>query len=561
MFGLSPRFRELDRLDAFAKSLEYKHLTVGWNGLSADACETITPTQQVPYGFTQPASLPNIVERRPTAPLRIVPTIIGRFTGMLFGQGRTPKIRVEDDVDSEEFVRTVFERSRFWRTMYLARTYGGAMGSVLVTATVRQGRFAFKAHSPKIVQDVIWEDEDLRIPAAVLIQYVFYREHSVIDPKTGFPKETVRLPYVYRRIIDTEADVVFQPAPIGTDGKMPAMEIDPFLTVRHGLGMFPGTLIQNLPSDDMLDGVTDADGVYQMVETVDRLVAQANFALLANMDPTLAVSRDPKMEQANIPLKKGSMNALNLGLSGSANYLEIGGAGIKMGLETAAMLKDAAFDRAECVVPDPEKVSGAAQSAKAIELLYAPMLAKSGRLREQYGEGIERLVQVTLALGRRYSDPSMYDGKTPVFNLPPKLVELDSDPSNPNPDSGSRYKRVPYKPGEGTIVSLEWGPYFKPTPTDEREEVQKIVTAWTGKLIDHETAVAQAAPLFDVKDVPAMLQKIREEMLAEREALMSGQFGSFGSFGVDTPDVVVPEVPAREALVEVPSELESETLE
>lgn len=544
MLGLSPRARQLDRLDAFAKALEYRHITQGWNGLNADAMETITPTEQVPYGFTKPGELPPPAFRRPTAPLRIIPTIIERFTGMLFGQGRTPKVRVEDDPDSEEFVRKVFERSRFWRTMYLARTYGGAMGSAMITATIRRGRFAYKAHSPKVIQDVVWEDEDLRIPAAVLIQYVFFKEHVLIDPKTGFPASTIRVPYLYRRIIDTMSDIVFVPERIGADGKMPEMQIDPYQSVNHQIGRFPGVLIQNLPTDDGIDGVPDCDGIYQMVETVDRLIAQQNFALLANMDPTLVLSRDPKMDQAQIPIKKGSENAILAGLGGSATYLEISGAGITAAGALIDLLRKAAFDRAECVAPDAEKLSGAAQSAKAIELLFTPMLVKSSRLRDQWGEGIETMAEVTLAFGREYSKPERYNGGKPQFNLPPKVIERDVDPNNPEVDVGSRYEKKPYHPGSGTVVSLEWGPYFAPTSADERDEINKIVTAWSGKLIDHETAVAQAAPLFNVKDVAAMLQKIREEMNAEREALMSGSFGAFGDDG-DLPPL--PEVPSADA--------------
>lgn len=511
--GVSHRYRRLDRLDAFYKCLEYEHHQVGWDGSPADQFETISPQVVVPIGFTQPANDKTVKQKRPTAPLRLTPMVVDRFTGLLFSKDRTPKVEVEGDADAQDFLGAVFKKARFWRTMYQARTYGGSMGSVLVTCQLRKGRFSFTAHSPKFVHDVIWADPDLKIPAGVLIQYIFMKEIEVLDSKTGMPLgKTKPVPYLYRRIIDEQWDVIFEPKQV-TGSELPDLRPDMTLSYEHKLGRFPGVWIQNLPSDDELDGISDCEGAYQMFETIDRQVAQSNKGLLQNQDPTLVISRDKRLVQMGAPLKKGSDNAIDVGQGGTAEYLEIGGSGISAARDFVKDLKQSAMDKVQCVAADPEKVSGAAQSAKAIEYFYAPMLEKASRLREQYGEGVELLAEIVLDLARTWSDPLLYPGnvKAVKFDLPQKVVELDEDPENPNPDEGARVVMVNRHPGEGGIIALTWGAFFQKTPQDVQTMIGVIAAAYQAELIDQETAVRKVAKLLEIEDVDALLRRVREE--------------------------------------------------
>ncbi len=540
--GVTHRYRRLDRLDAFFKCIEYEHHEFGWDGSPADQFETISPKVVVPMGFTQPAQDQSVKQKRPTSPLRLCPMVVDRFTGLLFSKDRTPEIEVEGDADAQDFLRAVLKKARFWRTMYQARSHGGSMGSSLVTCQLREGRFSFTAHSPKFVQDVIWADPDLKIPAGVLIQYIFVKEMEILDNKTGMPLgKTKPVPFLYRRIIDEQWDVIFEPAQM-TGNELPRLEPDMSLSYEHKLGRFPGAWIQNLPSDDELDGVPDCEGAFQMFETIDRQVAQSNKGLLQNQDPTLVISRDKRLVQMGAPLKKGSDNAIDVGQGGDAHYLEIGGSGITASREFVKDLKQSAMDKVQCVVVDPTTISGAAQSAKAIEYIYGPMLEKAGRLREQYGEAIEYLAEIVLEFGRVWSDPLKYPGnvKGVKFELPPKLVEIDEDPDNPNPEEGVQTVMVDRHPGVGGVVSLTWGPYFQETPTDIQMMVTVIASAFAAQLIDQETAVRKIAHLFKVEDVEALLRRVREESeqkKGERDEQMAELWPS------SAPEPGVPEGP------------------
>ncbi len=537
--GQTSRFRRLERLDCFSKCLEYQHQTVGWDGTDADAYETISHQVALPHGFTQPMdeSGARVAEKRPTAPARLCPTVINRFTGLLFSKSRTPKVTVEGDPEADDFLTEVWRKARFWRTMYQARTLGGAMGSCLVTVHLRRGRFSYRAHSSKTVQDVVWEDPDLKIPAGVLIQYPFTQELEVFDDKTGQPTgRTKDVTYLYRRIIDQEMDITFKPAEI-QGNRLPSMEIDEYQTYRHGLGRFPGTWIFNLPSDDELDGIPDCDGAYQMFDTIDRQTAQSNSGLMANQDPTLVISRDRKEEMAGVPLRKGSDNALNVGMGGSASYLEIGGTGIGEARAFVKDLKKTAMDLVQCILTDPEKISGAAQSALAIELIYEPMLEKADRFREQYGEAIVELGEVTLEMARHWKRQEPYEGTPPrprpEFHLAPRIEEVDANPDSPDPEAGVIRREIVRTPGEGGVLSLAWGPYFALTPTDVNTKIGNVATAYAARLIDQETAVKKIAPLLDVEDAEGLLRRVREE--AEEREATAAERGGFGLYPEPAP--------------------------
>lgn len=504
--GVSPRFRFLHRLDSYYRCQEYDELKFTWEGFSADQLESVTSQAALPFGFTRPAEEVALRFRRPSLSLRLTPLIVNRFTDLLFSAERKPKIRVEDDPNSEDFLKAVVEEGKLFRTMIEARNYGGAMGSALILAHLREGRFVFKAHSPKTIQEVSWKDADLKIPEGVLIQYVYYEAQEILDTKTGTPTGQVKqVPFLFRRIIDEEMDITFKKTEI-RGGEIPNPEVDEAKTYRHNLGRFPGVWIQNLPSSEDLDGLCDTEGLHENMEALDRQTSQSNAGLLKNQDPTLVISRDKKNVQFNVPLKKGSENAIDVGSGGSANYLEIGAQGITAAREFVRENRTWILDNASAVVPDPEKISGAAQSAKAIEFIYAAMLAKADRLRDQYGEAIQELMLIVLLLAREFSKPANYTG-----NVQPKFYLTDRIEEDPDTKEVLKIRR---HPGSGERITLKWGAYFKKTPNDIQMESATIAAMKQAQLLDAETAVRMICELLEIDDVDGVM----ERLAAEREA-------------------------------------------
>jgi hypothetical protein len=136
------------------------------------------------------------------------------------------------------------------------------------------------------------------------------------------------------------------------------------------MGRFPGIWCQNAEVLDSEDGDPDCHGVWQIFDTVDRLDSQANKGLLCNSDPTTVICTDPKeVAQMGGSVRKGSENALYVGATGDAHYMEISAAGIQAASVYADKKIAQALKVVRCVMLDPEQMSGAAQSAKAMEFL------------------------------------------------------------------------------------------------------------------------------------------------------------------------------------------------
>ncbi len=515
--GLSMRYRRLDRLDAFANCMEYQHLGTDWNGYPADMMETISPESALPPGYSQPMAQASedtipLSKRRPSAPMRLAPTIIDRFTGMLFSEDRIPTVTVEGDPEADDFLNAAIEDGRMWKSIRQGRNHGGAMGTGLITFRLTEGRYVFKAHNPKYVQDYIWADKDRMILAGVLIQYLTLKEFDIVDESGRSTGKTQQQAYVYRRIIDEQWDITFKETLLDEDGRPPAyMEIDLAQSFEHSLDRFPGVWVQNIHNGDDIDGIPDCDGAYQMMEEADRVRAQAIRGLKYNMDPTLVTARDfSKLKGAAAPInEKGNGVAIELGPGGSAQYLEIAATGIQAAAEKVVQIKKDIFTKTQCVIPDPESPAAQASSGKALEVAFQPMLEKCGVLREQWGDGIIQLCELVLHAARVWNKKTMYAGNVrAVFTIPPKIEE--KDPAPDNPDIKPKIEIKQRSPGVGGRVTVKWGSYFSSTPADKQMSVTTVSAALMGKLIDDETAIRLACEELGIEDPDAVIRKIRE---------------------------------------------------
>lgn len=529
VLGDTRRSRQLDRYEAHYKCTQYAHLTHDWWGLTADQRETISPEILVPVGFMQPALGLDVRQKRPTAPYNLAKAVVDRLTGLLFSEVRKPDIIVENDEDTQGFLHAAMEQMRFWAKMREARAVGGSTGTVLVTAHLREGKFGLEVHNPKHCQ-IIWKDRRSLIPLAVFKCYRYPVEEDIVDERTGVLKGTKVVDYLYRRIITEEDDTVYKAVKLDGEGVEWEVESE----AQHRLGFFPGVWIQNLPVLETEDGEPDCQGAWQILDTMDRLSSQMIKAVLLNLDPTLVLAAEERHVAAmGGSLKKGSDNALYVGQGGSANYLEIVGSGVDSGMKVWAQLKQNALDVVRCVLVDPQMLSGAAQSAKAIEYIYAPMLEKADDLRAQYGDlGVIPLLKIVERIARKYAGQTVRlpDGRVGAyrFDLPPRITaEVD--------EAGQVRRTVEHhKLGAGGYIQLSWGPYFSPTEDDKQKSLANITAAKGGGVLDNDNAVKQAAPLFNIRDPEAVIAKVRKE-----QAEMMGDMGALGGLTYGTDEDVL----------------------
>lgn len=510
--GKTERFRRIDRYEAFFRGSQYEHLKTDWWGKNADYTETISPEVLVPYGFVQPAVGLDVRSKRPTAPTQVCRAVVDRFTGLLFGEKRKPKVIVENDADTEDFMHAVMDQSLFWSRWRQARSVGGACGAVLVTAHVRNGEFGLEIHNPKETT-VLWQDRRGLIPEAVLKMYEYPVEEQLVDPRTNERVGTRISMYLYRRIISAYEDIVFKPVRVEPDFSGLDWVPEDGGAIQHDLGFFPGVWVQNRAVLDDIDGDPDCHGGWQMVDTMDRIIAQMNKGILLNLDPTLVLNYDQKEIEAGGGIRTGSDHALSMGKSGSAKYLEISGSGVSVATQLYEVLKKNFFDLVRCIMADPERLAGSAQSALAIELLYQPMLEAADDLRAQYGEmGVLRLLRIIDKMARRLDE----QGKG--VKLPPKVIK--------EPDGSTRLENQ--KLGQGGYIRLLWPPYFAPTEVDNQQRITNAVAAKAGGLVDQATAVRHVSEIFGVEDVDAALEVIKQEQSAEMEKALGSLGGDMG---------------------------------
>ena len=499
--GISPRQQDLNRLWAQYRGQQYSARSVDWDGTrraSALDTEVIASGAFIPPGYYDAGATMPLKFRRPSTPYHLRKVIVDRFTGLLFSDRKHPVLRVDDDPRTETYIRTLAEVSRLWPKMIQARTYGGSMGSVAVGFQFLEGRPAVEVHDPRWLFPEFEDREELRL-ARIEKRYQYPVDER--DPETG---AWVERPYWYRRIIDTERDVLFKPVPV--DDEAPVWEVA--REVVHGFGFCPVIWCQNLPVQDDIDGDPDCQGIDDLADQIDALLSQANVGTISNCDPTLRIITDASMGD----IQKGSNNAIKLPSGSSMDYMEMTGTGPKAALELADRLRGLALEVAQCVLEHPE--AGGKRTATEVEKHYASMIAKADVLREQYGERLVKpLLEMMVKAIRQMEKPRLVDGQLvrQVVRLPEQVTRRDD----------GTIERAAYTLGEGGQINLNWGPYFDPSLDDLQKATTATSVAVASGLLDKRHAIGFVAPYFLVEDAAGMAKTLAAEEAAKAEAFDS----------------------------------------
>jgi len=550
----SDRVRELEFREKFFTCRHHDHKVFDFNG------RMIRPGRLPEWFGTQPLignNLPSFYVpmdmRRPNTPYRIARKVVSSFTAMLFGHGRWPEMK-SDDPDTEDFANGLEEATGLKAKFIRARNIGGRCGTVALSWAFVDGRPRVNVHNGKHVHVLEWEDEDERIPrhAVELYQYV----RSVFDPKK---RKMVKRWFWHRRDWTPVADVFFQS--IEVSKKNPEMWIiDEERSFEHHDGFTHLVYIENLPDDDVntTDGAPDYAETYEQQSSLDTLNSVNVGGAVKNLDPTL-VLKMPFDATHGAVIKKGSENALTVGETGDAKYMEVSGASVAAGSALVSEQANQILETAECVSPDPNEVLAAGTSAVGMKMLYSPMLNKTDVLRDQYGKGIELLVtQMTVSARLRAPNPNAeteeerwahvpvvdeetgepkFDEETgeqvlePVeffLDLPPRIESEEVLDEQGNPTGETREVKVDRRPGSGRVW-IEWGDYFKPTSDDRQKDAGALTTATGGQpVLSQRTAVEQNAKRLGIDPGEEWVRVSQDnERRAQQDAMMTPPIGDF----------------------------------
>lgn len=510
----SQRAKELAYRERFYRAQHHDQKTYDFNGR---VIRPGTPSMQpLLSGGTTPSFYVPLDQRRPSSPYRLPRVIVSRFTGLVFGYGRWPKIRVVGDPDTEDMAEALAEAAQLRAVFVRARNMGGSCGTVGLSWKFVEGKPFAKPHSGKYLWVQEWEDRDQLAPAHVIEIYKTSRDE--FDPKA---RAVVSRQYWHRRDWTTEADVAFVETPCDEEERWTIDEEETFV---HGDGFAHFVWIQNHPSDDdaEIDGQPDYADLYENFNHVDILNSAVGRGTTLNVDPTLVLKLDPTGKSS---VRKGSDQALWVGETGDAKYLELQGTSIEVGNKVLDRERGQALEVAQCVTPDPDTLAAAGTSRVALELIYEPMLTQGDVLRVQYGDrGILVLLAQMLKSARRQlegasaeevDDDAANEVEIDVgddgaeaeddevaayaLDLPKRVVTEDMLDDHGEPTGEVKTTYVDRKLGAGGTLQLVWPPYFRPTPTDKQASITTLNMAAVGKpLISQKSAVEISSELFEL---------------------------------------------------------------
>jgi len=72
-------------------------------------------------------------------------------------------------------------------------------------------------------------------------------------------------------------------------------------------------------------------------------------------------------------------------------------------------------------------------------------------------------------------------------------------------------------PWQSPSLKVQWGPYFRPDPTDQKAVLEMVKVALDSGVITKRHAVEKVAPIFGIENVDAALDAIEKES-AEKQA-------------------------------------------
>ncbi len=460
--------------------------------------------------------------RRPSAPVRLSKVIVDSFTNLLFGEGRFPKFSCEADEVTEDFANTLAKVGDLETKMIRARNLGGSTGTVGLSWSFRDGKPRFDVHNAKNLYVHSWGDREQLLPKHIIEVYLY---SDVRWDGKAFSKQY----WWYRRDWTPNAEIVFQPCPY-EEKKEPFWVPDLLKSYIHDDGVPHFEWIQNMPSDDT-DGIPDYEGLFDTFETLDTMMSVVTRGATLNLDPTLLLKMDS--EQVNrMGIRKGSDNALVVGKDGDASYMELGGEGLKAGIDIINALRRYALETAQCIVPDPSEVAAQGVSSVAIKTMFAPMIGKTNLLRSQYGRPMKRMLEVMIEVARSnlkmpvtIIDPETNEEVQAkvVLQLPPRVVKMPVPPPEP-PKPPPPPKMVPHPSGD---------PNAPPIPDPNHDPTEGMSESASDDKIDpKEDPDGAAKEAFKEKEAQAPKVQLIEREPGEGEELDP----KWGQYFTPTPD-------------------------
>ena len=420
-------------------------------------------------------------QRRPSVRYNLCRLVVQDTVALLFGSGRFPVV----ESPSKEVTETLAELVRKTKLpqAMLDAALRGSVGSVVVHLRVLSGRIYWDV----LDTDYLTPEYDPNAPDTLLRMTERYKVRGDVLQAQGYKIERDRLQswFWFQRVWDSEAETWFEPWPVAMESDEAVVpKPDKKRTTVHGLGFVPMVWIKNLPGGTGIDGACTFWPAIDTSIEIDYQLSQGGRGLKYSSDPLLLIKEPAAPDESFV---RSGNNALVVSADGDAKLLEISGGAVSSVIEYARFLRELAIESIHGNRAAADRIS-AAQSGRAIELMYQPLIFVADQMRGTYGEGgILTLMRMVAEASQKYE---LVLGGKPLGRIDPEGLDL------------------------------RWPDWFAPKPHDKQATVNALSVLREAGLMSRETGVRLADALLDIPDgVPAELARIEgEERQARLEA-------------------------------------------
>ena len=422
-----------------------------------------------------------IKERKPKINYRIAKVLVNKVVAKMCGVTAFPQFVIEDDPDDTQFFQIVARAAGLRRNMIEVLRHALVSGACFSRFYIQDGTVQMEWVNAKYCYptfDPIGELEQIEI------RYV-YEDWKDLDPK-GKPKQKW-----YQLILTKNSDVAYDNPEFRPGTKPTFQEVE---RNDHNLGWVQGEWFRTAKHKFDCDGDSLIEPILDFIDDLNYSLSQSSQAVSYNQEPILGVSGIDEDELDRII--RTSQKALNLGREGKAAFIANDLRGVESAEENRGHNRNKMLDVVRVVIHDPEKIVGNAQSAKAMEVLYAPLV-----------ELIDEL--------RTVLEPSF-------INL---LVKLGMTVVRTHDSNMETVVQTPdgYRP-QSVDLSVKWPAIFPLTLADLLQKAQICNTLSMARIISKETLTGWVAPDLGIDNAEEELQKIAAQPI-------DNPFGGFGGGG------------------------------
>lgn len=508
------------RIDAGAESARSREITA-WEALWNGTAHTGKPSF---WDRTVP-----LIERAPAVQTGMLSTAGRRLANMVFGERSFPSLAVEgslygvaplSDAERDVLSALVVEIVKVAKLRKVARAYlleGLKTGAACALCEIREGKPFVKIIPSKWCTP---ELDGLGRVQSLVVQY----QHVGADGEV----------YWHRRVIGEGWDRVFAPALVTSTpvdwGKVAVVAERPIPFV-------PVVWTRNAPEEAedgfSADGHPLCEGIEAELFALDLELSQLMRNALYNGDPQMVrtgLSNDappppmggagrtaapekfswlsPSTWRAGTPgsaAKKGPGTVWDLPVGSDAKLLESTGAGANIIKVAFDEIRRAVIDSLNVVLADPQALGAGDLSARALSLMFGPMLDAASVLRVDYGDALIEIVSMLARLAAAQPE-GVY--LTTLDAARPALAKLCSTRA----DGAALWHGLP--------IACVWGEFFEPSWADVNAGVTAATTANGGRpVLTQRASMRLVGPLLGVDDLDAEAAEIEREAGGDAAAM------------------------------------------